>query len=404
MSAIPSGLPANLRQVLGMAPPIGLELEWLSTTTFRVRSGSCYTRDGMTYLSLAVNATVDIATNGASGMDRKTLTGTVSGTSGTKAITGVGTAFLTDFGRRALTGTFANGGGTTTITATSGDPIGDAPMIGDLIGNDAIGYERVTLRDYAAIGSYTLTVANAHASFSGSTLYVIETPTFTVTGDATQHTVDRIASDTALTLLDNLGASPAGAAAYTGTRYPYRMYTVWLCSDGACYVSTRWDAPLNGLAGRIIGLLPLAASGNINGKSMARRDGWLCRVLLNPPSASSWNGTSETRLQEVATSTQPVRKPRRWDAFISFSLTSAAANASSPGVVLYPQTGVSGIRTYTGVCGEVDNAETGASVSAIARIDDIVGDGSTYGILFYNAGSGGTISASFRRDAVEVLL
>jgi hypothetical protein len=192
-----------------------------------VYAGRCRGKLDAADIEITQDRTPDITgtANGASGYERKTLTGTIGKTSGSSAIVGTGTAFLSEFApggaARALVNygagapTISSAG--TTVTGTNTYFLRDV-AVNDLIGTAAKGFYRVT-----AIASETsLTIVSAPASaFASDTASVIEganlliaSGTFASTRPAAK--VNTITSNTALTIADTGGATTSGITAYCG--------------------------------------------------------------------------------------------------------------------------------------------------------------------------------------------
>lgn len=222
--------PAN--QLIRSFPPSfisGLPLTWLTSGTLQVGAGYARNKADTANMELASAVTVDITATGALGVDSFNLTGT-GAVAATSAITGTGTAFLTEFGISAnLTGTASSA--STTITGTGTKFLSEV-SINDLIGNATKGYYRVS-----AIASDTsLTIASAPSSaFSGDTVKRIEQPTIKVAAQAVRR-VNTITSDTAMTAETTWTGTSSGntltAGGINGIGGNQSLY-LWLASGGS---------------------------------------------------------------------------------------------------------------------------------------------------------------------------
>ena len=399
----------DLADIYRRLDPEGLEHRYVGPTTFLVRAGSWYSTAGVR-LKLAADVTVDLATAGVSGVDQKTGPGTISGTGGTKAITGVGTTFLSDFAsysgasKRALTGTFTSS--STTVTAASGDPGKDRPGIGDLIGTDAKGYRRITDIDDTLGAVYTLTISAAFGTnLSAEAATLIEQPTIgTGAVSDTRHAVDQISSNTALTLVDNLIGSPSGAAWYAGPRYPDRWFYVWLTPEGVVISALRTEpyaAPLS--RSRLIGvwqLLPAGSSAQLEPISPSRV-GRLFRAYCTY--ATLYSSTGSATVARVTAGLAFCPLYARVVLIIRPQAASTATNDTNVDTFFY---GAAADAAGTGAVATLsvranDNAEHTGSVVAQVEYD---GPSTRGPSVLYSNTVAANVSILIRARACEVLL
>jgi hypothetical protein len=194
-----------------------LGLAYVSSSSISVAAGQARDSGDTTNLVLSALQTISTGTLGSiNGLDRVTIPsgGTVATSTSNANVTGTGTAFFTDFAPnstpRALTGTVSSSG--TTVTGT-GTLFLSQVSVGDLIGNSATGYYRVT-----AIASNTsLTIVSAPGTaFSGASVNLIENAHFQCNSQTVQR-INTITSNTALTLAASSSATVAsGGTAYAG--------------------------------------------------------------------------------------------------------------------------------------------------------------------------------------------
>lgn len=218
----------------------GLELEWLSLSTFRVKAGKARDDADAADLTLGADTTVDVSTTGASGMDRKALTGTATLAGG--VVTGIGTAFLTEFGTRILTGTATIAGNVVTGTGTK---FLTETSLRDLFGTGPVTY--IKIESIESDTQLTLTWAPAGGDIVVAQAFnVIENPTCTVVGAPT-FAVTRIDDD--VTMLTDSVDVAGPAAVYAGDRATctngsdsVKNYAVWLIGS-SIYVSTQRTTP-----------------------------------------------------------------------------------------------------------------------------------------------------------------
>lgn len=245
----------------------GGRLRYVSTTTATIEALKARSSDDSADLSLAAQATLNLATvNASSGIERKTLTGTIT-TNGTAAVTGTSSAFLTEFAPgntpRTLTGTIGTGGAASTTITGSGTKFTREVKLNDLVGNSSVGYAKVTsiVSDTSLVVVSNLTIAN------GSTGKVIENPTLEDGNGGAVRRVDAIASDTALTVDSRGIASSHTVTGYTGSRDVSTWLVIWVCAGGFVFLSTQRTTPFLTIASvgstyRAVGALRLNSTGS----------------------------------------------------------------------------------------------------------------------------------------------
>lgn len=212
---------------------------YLTSTTVQIRSGKARDNADSALITKASDSTIDLAANGALGVERKQLTGTVAG-SGGNTITGTSTLFLSEFGTRPLTGTLVTGGGSSTTVSGTETRFLEELRIGDLIGNSTDGFREVS----SITSSTSLTVTSA-VSITSSIATAIEYPTI-AGGSITNCHVTAIASNTSLTAARTQG-SYSNQTAYAGERLTggsvtHHLY-LWV-SDTTAFASTQRTTPL----------------------------------------------------------------------------------------------------------------------------------------------------------------
>lgn len=264
----------------------GLTVRYASTSSVLVSSGVC--RDSTDALDLALGADTALSVstlNAAAGLERKTLTGTVSlsslGVIG-PAINGTGTAFLTEFAAnstpRALTGTFSaatsgiNPFQISTFTG-SGTKFLSELSVNDMIGNATSGYFRVT-----AIASDTSLTARPGASIAaGTSGSAIENPTFEANGIVSR--IDRISSNTSATSSASYSYAAGPLTAYTGSKVSSGWYAVWVLvgtSGTTVALSTQRTRPFGTISGyatswRRVGWVRIGTGGDVSETHMTGR-------------------------------------------------------------------------------------------------------------------------------------
>lgn len=252
----------------------GLQAYYLSAATIGVRAGSASA--GSSLVTIASDKVLDLSDLGLNGLDRKTLTGTCARTSGSKTVTGTGTAFLSEFGVRAIGGTAGTGGSSSTTLTGVGTRFRRL-AVGDLIGTAASGFRRI-LR----IASDTsITLASAITLADGTTVSVIEQPTLQVGVDKAH--VDKIDSNTSLALLTNATETASGTTAYTGViptatgQTSQTWLWIWAITDGSTpgvCASTQRTSLLSPPAGYstavVVGVVPAGVGGDVFAFSQER--------------------------------------------------------------------------------------------------------------------------------------
>ena len=223
----------------------GLNLAYLTSTTFSVASGNARDTANATTLVFSGPSTITITSGAAgaiNGIDQVAIAGTVATSSSTKVVTGTSTAFLTAFGTRTCSGTTT--GASTTQTGTGTKFLSEF-AVGDLIGTNAKGYARITA--IASDTSLTTSVAIPGGSPGGTTPVCIEQPWIQVNAQTIQQ-IDSITSDTSLSLPANSSATAASGGTLTKGVIPasqtYLM--VWLGTGGSgtgVWISTQRTTP-----------------------------------------------------------------------------------------------------------------------------------------------------------------
>lgn len=205
----------------------GLRAEYASVTTVTVTPGSCRNVADDGDITLASDVTIDItAGNVANGLDEATLTGTVTTVTSSASVTGAGTAFLTEFGTRAATGTVSTTGTAATGTGTK---FLREYAVGDLLGDAANGYSRVTA--VASNTALTLSAAIPGGDLSSATVNIIENPILEASNGEIRR-VDTITSNTALTLTATITTGAAGTA-LAGSELADTWYAIWMVAGGS---------------------------------------------------------------------------------------------------------------------------------------------------------------------------
>lgn len=211
----------------------GLRLRYSSATAIVVEAGSCRDKDNAGNLTLASEATVSVASTGALGLDTKTLTATVSTTSGTSNAT-ASSSILSEIGTRVLTGTISSSGTTVTGTGSSTRFLSEV-AVGDLIGTaTTYGFARVT-----AIASDTsLTIAaalpggNAPASTAAS---VVENAVlrFELTAPVNKRINTLSAAGTAIVADSTFSATESGKVLKVSAEVASCWFAVWVAEGGS---------------------------------------------------------------------------------------------------------------------------------------------------------------------------
>lgn len=339
----------------------GLTVRYASTSTVVVSSGTCRDAANSFDLSLSQDTALDISTiNAAAGLERRTLSGSVSlGSMGSigPGIAGTGTAFLTEFAPngtpRALSGTFSAATSgfppfqTSTFTG-SGTKFLTELSVNDMIGNASGGYFRVT-----AIASDASLVARPGASFgAGTSGGVIENPTFEANGIVSR--LDRISSNTSAASSALYTYSPGPHTAYTGSKVSSGWYAVWVlqgASGTTVALSTQRTRPFASISGydarwRRIGWARVGTAGDLSESHMTGR---ARRVLY------SGLGSGEVRVLSAGTAT---------------AFTAVALNTVVPpttrlallNLVTYRGTNANGQQVYAAVRPRGSSVSTGGAV------------------------------------------
>lgn len=264
----------------------GCAIDYASPTSILVSSGLCRDSTDTLDLALIADTTVSVSTlNAAGGLERKTLSGSVSlGSSGVigGTITGTGTAFLTEFAAddtpRPLSGTLS--------AATSGFPpfqvstfTGSGTRflselaVNDMVGNAASGYFRVT-----AIHSDTSLTARPGASIAaGAAGAAVENVTFEANGIASR--LDRISSNTSAQSSASYTHMPGPFTAYTGSKVSSGWYAVWVLAGATgttAATSTQRTRPFGSISGhdarwRRVGWVRVGVAGDLTESYMSER-------------------------------------------------------------------------------------------------------------------------------------
>lgn len=295
----------------------GLVIRYASSSTVTVSAGKARDKADGADMTLASQVTVNLTSVGALGVERKALTGTASFTNASGTVTGSGTAFLSEFGTRAATGTVSTSGGTT-WTGT-GTKFLTEVAVNDLVGNSSRGFFRVSVISSDTSLQTDTNPGGVTSDFSNDAFSVTENPKIETAGGRT-YVVERITSNTALTLLSSTAATATetGVAAYAGGKkcttgnVSDGWRAVWLLSGGSgttVAFSTQRTTPYGSITGyttsyRRIGWVRINSSGNIlasygseggPGRWTAyEADGTIAemRALSNASSTTSWQSFS----------------------------------------------------------------------------------------------------------------
>lgn len=254
----------------------GLVIRYASSSTVTVSAGKARDKADGADMTLASQVTVGLTSVGALGVERKALTGTASFTNASGTVTGSGTAFLSEFGTRAATGTVSTSGGTT-WTGT-GTKFLTEVAVNDLVGNSSRGFFRVSAISSDTSLQTDTSPGGVTSDFSNDAFSVTENPKIETAGGRT-YVVERITSNTALTLLSSTAATATetGVAAYAGGKkcttgnVSDGWRAVWLLSGGSgttVAFSTQRTTPYGSITGyttsyRRIGWVRLDSSGNL---------------------------------------------------------------------------------------------------------------------------------------------
>lgn len=250
---VASGIPSWTSQGYPKGHMEGLRLRYSSATAVIVETGSCRNAADDGDLVLSAEATVSITTitdafADGSGLDRRTLTGTVAQSSGNQNVTGTSTLFKTEFygghaswattarssGGGKLTGTrFATTSGAATVTGTGTKFLSEL-AIGDLIEITTGGTYRAARRITAIASDTSLTTGTnwSNTDNTDNTAVCIENALFYTTPTLVQSKVNVITSDTALVSDGVPGATYGGQTGYVGHETNPAWYFPWLVSDG----------------------------------------------------------------------------------------------------------------------------------------------------------------------------
>lgn len=223
----------------------GLGYRYSSVTDIIVEPGVARNDANDADLTLASDTPLSFSTLQAiGGLDEKSMSGTVSVTSGNDTITGTGTAFLTEFGTRSPTHTnitFTNG--SQAITG-SGTKFLSEIAPGDLLGNTTAN-RYVEVESVESDTALTIAVTWPGVTQTVATAKVIEYPLVRIIDTGDVRYVSQIDSDTAATVSSNFSATDASSLIRCGVE-GWAWYYVWLVSGGSgtgCILSTQRTTP-----------------------------------------------------------------------------------------------------------------------------------------------------------------
>ena len=364
----------------------GLAIRYASASTITVSAGKARDKADGADMTLSSQVTVDLATVGALGGERKSLTGTASFTYLSTTVTGSGTAFLTEFGVRTGTGTIS-ATASTTITGTGTNFMTEV-AVNDLIGTSSGGYARIS-----AIASDTSLTVDHAVTVSG-TPGIVENPKIETAGGRT-YVVGLIASNTSITLMTFTAATAteSNVAIYATSKKctTAQIYdgwrAVWLLSGGSgttVVFSTQRTTPYLSTSGyttsyRRLGWARINSSGNLVTWSTNLTRGYVrytsgssvsMRNNANTPAATAVDAFT------CETAAPPTAKALQATLASDSPNTATTVAASIRGGVFRTQITVAGISTSrdNGVCGWVDcDGAQGVDLYATAATGDGTG-------------------------------